>query len=976
MRTDRFTNDLHGFWAFFITADASFSARDTSEMGLYFYSQCDGHRDTKCKCCSNPMANPDYCLFGMTTCWEFVGRLVDTAWLTDFQYPPFEPISNTNPRRPWSDNSHFLDLSIVYGTSFTTMLLRNSSDVARMAVGQQITNYPFYAGSNLARGDLYGTQWDFRGDFRANKSPPMKVLTDTFLNNHNRLVDMLDDSKTNNQSKYLEPGLGRFFLFEDARRMNIAYYQRIVYREYMGALLGRPLNPYDTNADGLASTRPGVETYDPTLNPSLDVTWSHLAYRYAHTELNSNLQRLDSNFDASIHPDVLLRESWFNITTVSEYATAPEDFLRGLVTSRQAEAGAWAIEDVRNFMFYDWNTGADLVATDIFRGRDVGLPTFNDIRQYYNLPRYTSCSQLTTDAHAVEIVYSLYGPDPHCIDRIDPIVAGFLEPKLPQSALGETFWHLNFDQFTRLRNGDRFYFENLDPVTNPNHLTPTELAMVYANTLEQTFVDNWADIQLGQLGAGIFFLRQRQLQTLALNGNYNSLNFLSYTPPEFEFAQFTQLSPTYGLWYYIENDELTVRYQTASLGWVGFGIEPDLNTMKNADIYFCRLWPNLTAEITDRFALDVGPPALDIAIGGTDDILRFSVEHIDGNTICQFSRKLFTNDKYDKPIYKGLRKHMFAFNPETNDLVYHGPTRQSNVYFDFYQTYPLDDVSNAIVIIYGVLGGLCVLFCLFIILSIAKQEEYFKFMSPLFCQLLCFGAMICVSAVFPLMQQIPTNHSCYAYPWLLGIGFTVMFGCLFAKTWRLWRLFSTKSLKAQVISNTMVLQGVALFVVPMVVFLIIWSSVDGMTVLEEFSPSKPGYIRFICYTPRAWWPIFAAMVAFVLLIGCVLTFLIRNLPPEFNDAEPIGFSMYNALMMFVAGTAIGWGLDDYVDAIVAAQGFPVLFMVWFTVVVLFVPTLWRMWVTKKEPQSFQSSMAMRSGGSNVSGLNTSTAADS
>jgi len=118
------------------------------------------------------------------------------------------------------------------------------------------------------------------------------------------------------------------------------------------------------------------------------------------------------------------------------------------------------------------------------------------------------------------------------------------------------------------------------------------------------------------------------------------------------------------------------------------------------------------------------------------------------------------------------------------------------------------------------------------------------------------------------------------------------------------------------------------------------------------------------------------MVAFVLLLGCILTFMIRNLPPEFNDAEAIGFSMYNGLVMFVAGTAIGWGLEDQINASVSAQGFPVLFLVWFTLIVLFVPTLYRMWVTKQEPQSFQSSMAMRSGGSNVSGLNTSTSADS
>jgi len=233
--------------------------------------------------------------------------------------------------------------------------------------------------------------------------------------------------------------------------------------------------------------------------------------------------------------------------------------------------------------------------------------------------------------------------------------------------------------------------------------------------------------------------------------------------------------------------------------------------------------------------------------------------------------------------------------------------------------------------------------------------------------------MICVSSVFPLMNQWPSEASCFAYPWLLGIGFMMMFGCLFAKTWRLWRLFSSKSLKAQVISNMFVLQVVMIFVIPMVVFLIIWSAVDGFEVVRESVPDRtPPMKREVCHTEDGWWPIFTGMIGFVLIVGCVLTFLIRNLPPEFNDAEPIGFSMYNGILMFAAGVGIGWGLNDKINAVIAAQGFTVLFLVWFTLILLFVPTLWRIYVTKKEPQTFQSSMAMRSGGSNVSGLNTTT----
>jgi len=206
------------------------------------------------------------------------------------------------------------------------------------------------------------------------------------------------------------------------------------------------------------------------------------------------------------------------------------------------------------------------------------------------------------------------------------------------------------------------------------------------------------------------------------------------------------------------------------------------------------------------------------------------------------------------------------------------------------------------------------------------------------------------------------------YPWLLGIGYMVMFGCLFAKTWRLWRLFSSKSLKATVISNGFLLKVCIGIVIPMLIFLIIWTAVDGFQVVRERTEHDEDKVRTICDTPDVWWGIFVGIVGILLIIGCVLTFLVRNVPPEFNDAEAIGFSIYNATLMLTIGAAIGWGLNDYVSAVVAAQGFTVCVAIWFTSIVLFASTMYRAFISKEAPKTFQSSMALGSGGSNVSGL--------
>ena len=48
------------------------------------------------------------------------------------------------------------------------------------------------------------------------------------------------------------------------------------------------------------------------------------------------------------------------------------------------------------------------------------------------------------------------------VHDLDPWVAALAEDHLPQSAVGETLHAVISDQFRRLRDGDRFWFEN-DP---------------------------------------------------------------------------------------------------------------------------------------------------------------------------------------------------------------------------------------------------------------------------------------------------------------------------------------------------------------------------------------------------------------------------------------------------------------------------------------------------------------------------------
>ncbi len=98
----------------------------------------------------------------------------------------------------------------------------------------------------------------------------------------------------------------------------------------------------------------------------------------------------------------------------------------------------------------------DLLAINIQRGRDVGLPAYNDVRVAYNLPRVTAFEDLTSDAGVVAALRLLYNDS---IDLVDCYVGGLAEEHENGANLGPLFSAIILDQFARLRLGDRYFYE-------------------------------------------------------------------------------------------------------------------------------------------------------------------------------------------------------------------------------------------------------------------------------------------------------------------------------------------------------------------------------------------------------------------------------------------------------------------------------------------------------------------------------------
>lgn len=131
------------------------------------------------------------------------------------------------------------------------------------------------------------------------------------------------------------------------------------------------------------------------------------------------------------------------------------------MTSQLAEReDSFLCSDVRDKLFGPMEfSRRDLGALNIMRGRDNGLPDYNTIRVHYNLSRIENFTDINPKLfkERPELLRLLVAAYSNNIDNIDVYVGGMLES---YGKPGELFREVIKEQFVRLRESDRFWFEN------------------------------------------------------------------------------------------------------------------------------------------------------------------------------------------------------------------------------------------------------------------------------------------------------------------------------------------------------------------------------------------------------------------------------------------------------------------------------------------------------------------------------------
>ncbi|MEU9558701.1 peroxidase family protein [Streptomyces fumanus] len=487
----------------------------------------------------------------------------DPAALRFTRSTPAPGTGVTTPREQINNVSSYLDASAVYSTDDRRLeWLREGPVDGNLANnGAKLLMPDEYLPRRDARGDTASApevelggelttdpgQAVVTGDARANNNTGVTAVETLIAREHNRIVDALPAS-LDEQEK-----------FEIARRVVIAEVQYITYNEFLPA-------------HGIRL--PGYRGYDPTVNATLSNEFSTVGYRI-HSMIHSGFpmetersrytdeqmrkfRDMGFNIDPSEDPDkvklqFVLAQARDNPMVLPMVGLGP--FLQGLGSKAQYHNDEQIEREIRDVLCSapdaDPKCVFDLGALDVERGRDHGMPSYNEMRRAYGLPAKTSFKDITgestetfpadpqltpgdeiNDPDSVDFtrITNLFGSevtaenDPEdtsavsyarrtplaarlkalygSVDKLDAYV-GMLAEEHSGPEFGELQRAMWSREFQRLRDGDRFFYGNQIPVLD-------RIAKRYGIDFRANLGDLIArntDLERSDLAGNVFFAK-------------------------------------------------------------------------------------------------------------------------------------------------------------------------------------------------------------------------------------------------------------------------------------------------------------------------------------------------------------------------------------------------------------------------------------------------------------------------------------
>jgi peroxidase len=337
----------------------------------------------------------------------------------------------SQPGKVPNDLTHWLDLSSVYGSDKELAKSLRSFNGGRLKVFSEETQstrddlLPADT-QQVMRGGFFQGVGFLAGDERVSEQDALAAQHTLWVRNHNRIAQDLST---------FHPKWNDNQIFERARQINIAQFQQVVTYEWLPQQIG-DISEY--------------KGYDSKETPQISDEFNAAGFRFGHSQTGNKIEKIDSEGNATSLP-LLTTFGAPNITEGKDV----DEILRGSTVTLDEEVDTNVVFDLRNALFPPAGVGFDLYSANIQRGRERGLADYNQVRVDFGLERVKSFDELTSDKQLADTLEELYGT----VEDVDLLIGLFTEDAVAPSGAGETTKAIVGEQFERLRDADRFWFE-------------------------------------------------------------------------------------------------------------------------------------------------------------------------------------------------------------------------------------------------------------------------------------------------------------------------------------------------------------------------------------------------------------------------------------------------------------------------------------------------------------------------------------
>ncbi|KAL5266572.1 hypothetical protein ACHWQZ_G003822 [Mnemiopsis leidyi] len=265
------------------------------------------------------------------------------------------------------------------------------------------------------------------------------------------------------------------------------------------------------------------------------------------------------------------------------------------------------------------------------------------------------------------------------------------------------------------------------------------------------------------------------------------------------------------------------------------------------------------------------------------------------------------------------------------------------------------------------------------------KERVIKMSSPIINNIILLGAVLLYSYV-PLLALtmgidnysiLDENHliklcSVKLEHWVFFIGFTTTFGALFAKTWRVYAIFTSKQPRNIILSDWKLIVLIGILLSVDVVLLgtneylnrYKWAFQEANSTvtlnnhhLLDDTPDQYGFVT--CQfdskatereheTP---WLITVTIIykGLLLIFGAFIAFQTRNISiPALNDSKYIGISIYTIVVIFTVAGPVSFFLKSQPELLFGIQAAGIIFTTTVMICLVFLPKAYQLRYQPKE----------------------------